>query len=81
MGIARISQIPREIRGNRDRCCGNTAGGMEMGATGIPRGRNLFLREPREYALEILQTIKILVQALEHWVNCAAKFLTWLLNV
>jgi len=52
-----------------------------MVATGIPRGRNLFLREPREYALEILQTIKILVQALEHWLNCAAKFLTWLLNV
>jgi len=40
--------------------------GMEMGAAGIPRGRNLFLRETHRDALEILLTIKIQVQALEY---------------
>jgi len=45
--------IPREIRRNGDRCCGNTAG-MEMGAVEIPRGWSLFLLEPGRDTLGIL---------------------------
>jgi len=59
--MAGIPRIPRKIRGNGDRCCGNIAG-MEMGAAWIPRGWNLLLREPGVDALEILQTIKVHVQ-------------------
>jgi len=34
MGMAGITHILREMRGNGDRCCGKTAG-MEMGAAGM----------------------------------------------
>ena len=61
MGIEGISRIPREICGNGDRCCGNTTR-MEMGAAGILRKWNLFLRELRRDALKILLTITILVR-------------------
>ena len=55
--------------------------GMEIEAAGIPRGWNLFPREPRGDTLEILQTIKVQVQALEYQVNGPVKFLMWLQNV
>ena len=55
--------------------------GMEIEAAGIPRGWNLFPREPRGDTLEILQTIKVRVQALEYQVNGPVKFLMWLQNV
>ena len=43
--------------------------GMEIEAARIPRGWNLFLREPRGDTLEILQTIKVQVQASEYQVG------------
>jgi len=49
--------------------------GTEIGATGIARGWNLFLREPRADALDILPMIKNLMQALQYWVNCRVKWL------
>ena len=55
--------------------------GMEIEAAGIPRGWNLFPREPRGDTLEILQTIKVQMQALEYQVNGPVKFLMWLQNV
>ena len=44
-----MAGIPREIQGNGDRCCGNTAG-MEMAAVRIRRVWNLFFfaGTPRE---------------------------------
>jgi len=52
------------------------------GSPGDPGGGwTFFPREPRGNALEILQTIKIPVRALEHTANCQAKFLVWLQNV
>ena len=42
MGMAGMLQIQCEIHGNGDRCSGNAAG-LEIGAAGIPQGRNLFL--------------------------------------
>ena len=38
-------------------------GGMETAAVGIQRGWNLFLREPHGDALEISQTVTVLVHA------------------
>jgi len=35
MGMSGTPRIPREIRGNEDRCCGNTAG-MEFIYAGTP---------------------------------------------
>ena len=50
--MAGIARIPREICGNKDGCCRNTAG-MEMGDAGIPwDGLFVFAK--------ILQTITIL---------------------
>jgi len=65
---------------------------MGTDVAGIPRGWKLelrvsrgemefVLREPRGDALEISETIKLLVQALEYQVNCAVKFLMWPQNV
>jgi len=59
---------------------------MGTGVAGIPRGWKLelrvsrremefVLREPRGDAVEISETIKLLVQASEYQVNCAVKFL------
>ena len=63
-----------------------------MGVAGIPqipreyRGDgNGSCRDPAGtefvFLREILQTIKVMVQALEYWVNCPVRCLTWLLNV
>jgi len=44
MGMG-MAEILREVCGNGDRCCGNTAG-TEIGAVGMPRGVEfVFLRE------------------------------------
>jgi len=62
-------QMLREYGGDGNRSGGN------------PAGWNLFLREPCGDALEILQTIKIQVQALQYQVNCPVKCLTWPVNM
>ena len=67
MGMAGIPWILQEIRGNGDRCCGNTQGWKWEGAAVIPWGWNLFLQEPHRDALEVFQMIKICVQALEYY--------------
>ena len=81
MGMAGIPQIPLEIRGNEDRCCGGNTAGWKWELRGS-RGDGIcfFSREPRTDSLEILQTIKIRVQALEYYVkrvkcHMAAKYL------
>jgi len=56
--------------------------GMERELRGSRRMEFVF-REPLGDALEILPTIKILVQALELWVtvNCHVKCPVWLLDM
>jgi len=63
--MAGIPQIPWEMRGNRDGCRGNTAG-LEMGAAGIPHGTEFAFAGTLRDALEILQTIKIMVQVVDY---------------
>jgi len=67
--------IPQKIRANGDRCCRNTAGAVEF-----PWGWNLFLWELCEYALEILQTIKILAASVRILSKLCLKFLVSLLS-
>jgi len=53
------------------------------GSCGDPAGMEFVFTEPLGDALEILPTIKILVQALELWVtvNCHVKCPVWLLDM
>ena len=65
MRVAGIPRIPREIRVNGERCCGNIAA-MEPVAAGIPPGWNLFMREARGNTLETFPMKKNLGESVEY---------------
>jgi len=63
MRVAGIPRIPREIRVNGERCCGNIAA-MEPAAAGILPGWNLYMREARGNTLETFPMKKNWAKAL-----------------